>query len=123
MGQYHFALEVMILGFLTVLFTLFLLFLVISLLGRLIGGPKAKNIKNITPKTTKPDTIPIETVAAITAAVYTCLEESGQGTNFRITKINKVPKSLWTDQGIKDLHHTMEDVERMRREKSGQKSF
>jgi len=123
-----FSVKVMILGFTTVLVTLFLLYLLILVFGRLLGPEKEYTTKTRMAPSIKPlgEDIPAEKVAAITAAVYEYLYSMyGTGNRFKITGIirekGKAQTNSWAKAGKEDILNLNEELEMERREKHGKK--
>ncbi len=131
MGSIDFALQVMLIGFSLVMFTLFLLYLVIVLLGKFFGLPvdsyghqvRAIEESEIERNWAVEGVSPLK-VAAISAAIYSYLYDSkAQFVIKKIEPVNKTSTSKWTLQGRKELLNVSEELEKARREKSGKKIF
>ena len=130
MDNIDFALQVMIFGFVLVMFTLFLLYLVIILLGKFFGLRTTydSEITDIEEGDLEEkwgvEGVSTEKVAAIVAAINTYLLEPSA---YTIKKIEPVSKKQTTDkwalQGRKELLNMQEEIDKIRREKSGKKIF
>ncbi len=127
MGDLQFALQVVIVGFGTVLFTLFLLYLIITLLGRVLGRrEELTQQQELAPKVKPLDTPSPQIIAAITAALNSYLATSYPGQTYQITQIEKISSketNSWKKQGIKEMLYRREELESLRREKHGEKSI
>ncbi len=125
------AVKIMVIGFSTVIATLFILYLFMVLLGKLLG-PKVEVGREETPVTSSVyplgDAIAAEKIAAIAAAVYECIyHKYGENRKFVITGIRKSTgtssKNTWLMEGRKELLNAGEELERTRRERYGKKVF
>ena len=130
MDNIDFALQVMILGFVLVMFTLFLLYLVIILLGKFFGisttwDSEITEIEegDLEEKWVVEGVSP-EKVAAIVAAINTYMLEPSAYTIKKIEPLGKKQiSSKWAIQGRKELLNMQEELDQIRREKSGKKIF
>lgn len=128
MGDLEFALQVMVVGFTLVLFTLFVLYLIIIVFGRLFA-PRLPSFEDAAllfeeePVTT--DGLTTKKTAIISAAVYAYLCDPTAG-GFVIKKIEPVHSSFtnrWASEGRKELINMNQEIAKLRREKSGKKIF
>ncbi len=127
-----FALEVMVLGFVLVMLTLFLLFLIILFIGK-IFGLKEDSYKDKVISIEEADFPGFQfqsskknagKVAAITAALAVYLYDSDK--EYTIKKIEPAYEQFtgkWALQGRKELLNMGKELEKLRREKSGKKIF
>ncbi len=127
-----FALEVMVLGFVLVLFTLFILFLIILFIGKFFGL-KEDSYKDRVINIEEADFPrfqfisggePASKIAAITAAITAYLSDADK--EYTIKKIEPVYEQFsgkWALQGKKELLNMGKELEKLRREKSGKKIF
>lgn len=127
--QVEFALQVMLLGFSVVLLTLFLLFLIIHFLGRVLSPPDIVPSKNLNYVTDVWDGPSPRVAAVITASIYSYLFNNHDG-SYTIKSIEPVHRSSpgpavcnWTMQGRKELLNAMEEIEQYRRKKSAYQKF
>lgn len=121
MDDLLFAVQVMILGFSTVLMTLLALYLLFLLFGRLLGPSREYTRETKVSPTLKPlgEDVPAEKVAAITAAVYAYLSHTyGKERTFKIMHVSRSEKTAgenaWSLEGRKELLNQYEELERVK---------
>ncbi len=124
MENLKFALEVMLVGFSLVLFTLFILYLIIIMLGKLFAlkTPSFNNTKFIVEEEAEFDNLTPQKAAIISGAISAYLyEESTEYTIKRIEPLNSSLINRWAYQGRKELVSVNQEIDKLRRDQSGKK--
>lgn len=126
MVDVEFALQVMLVGFSLVLFTLFMLYLVIIILGRFFAPEISAVPESISTAREVPvtDGLTAQKAAVVSTAVYAYLYESPS--DYIIKKIEPVQVKhidRWASEGRRELLKMNQEIEKLRREKSGKKIF
>ena len=123
MNDIEFALQVSVLGFTMVIFTLFFLYLVLLLFGRIFDDKdiKAPLEDSLLVNLNEDDYLSGSKKAAISAALYLFFDKDS---DYIITRIEpeSSPKK-WLIEGRKKLHGMNAEIDRIRREKDGKKIF
>lgn len=123
----EFAFQVVFIGFFVVMFTLYLLYAFLSVLGRFFYRP-GKDAGRAVLQAGKDGVdlidgavLPVPVAAAISAAVYLYLQGSEENvTGFRITSIRKSDssnKSSWAAAGRKARLESRSELEELRRKR------
>ncbi len=127
MEQFDFAIQVMTVGFLVVLFTLFALYVILLLFARIFYKKETKTTQKApaVPAATLKDTdksLDQRTTAAIVAAVYRYLQQESFFTTAGRINISVLPSSKaagrsWQIAGRKSLLENKMELENIRRKK------
>lgn len=124
MDNLDFALQVFVLGFTVVIFTLFVLFFVLSLFGKIFyHPPKIKESSDLTAGSQPApeqgiDTLPPKVVAAVTAAVSAYMQSDNQllmPLTVNVQRRSSAAGSNWTADGRRLLLNSRNELERLRR--------
>ena len=128
MDKAEFAFEVMFVGFFVVLFTLLLLYILISVFGRILSR-SGNESKSVTPPRqialpTSGDALSPRVTAAVTAAVYAYLHEAeikSSGIKLTIRKNTGGHTSGWAAAGRKSQLEKQWELELLRRKRLHEK--